>query len=216
MVPPPFNGKTFDGTHTHYRVSGSVDVDSLDLEDAVKAIREHGYGLVDSTQKLIALVNESESEKIQGFRAGQENSTGIIAKWDFIPAANQPSFVLQGGGQLVGNQPPGEVFTLSSVGTYGPISIVESSYVPSGYLAVIASSGPGALTNVVGVRQHPNTTYQGLRQIPGAQPGYPLTESFYTRSFGTGNPPPWRWPGLPAQGFRQLHRPRNFEQKFRP
>lgn len=186
MKPPDFMGKSFDKTHTHYLPSGSEDIDSDDLEGAVRHIREHGYGLTDSGQELIALVNEVESEVIQSFRANVENNNGAKAKWDFIPALNQPTFVLQDGGQLVGNQPTGEVFKLPRVGKYGPLSIVESSMMPSGYLAVVATSGPAAPSNIVGVRQHTNANYQGLRHIPGNTNGYPLVESFYSRSFGTG------------------------------
>lgn len=115
-------GKSFDKTHTHYLRSGSEDIDSADLEHALRHIREHGYGLTDSGQEAVALVNETESEVIQGFRANVENNNSAKAKWDFIPALNQPTFVLQNGGQLVGNQPTGEIFKLSRVGKYGPIS----------------------------------------------------------------------------------------------
>lgn len=187
MVPPPFNGLSFDpATHTHYRVTGSSTIDSGDVEEAIKELRSHGYGLVDSNQKLLLLVNETESELVQSWRAGAENANDQVAKWDFIPAVNQPTFVLQGGGQLVGTQPPGEVLGLASVGSYGPVSVIESSFVPTGYFALVATSGPGSATNIVGVRQHTNPTYQGLRMIPGVQPNYPLTDSFYTRSFGVG------------------------------
>lgn len=110
MTPPPFLGRAFDGDHTHYRVTGSEDIDSGDLLEAVKNIREHGYGLIDSNQQLIALVNERESDVIQSFRANVENNNDQTSKWDFLPATNQPSFILQGAGELVGNLPPGEVF----------------------------------------------------------------------------------------------------------
>jgi hypothetical protein len=103
-----------------------------------------------------------------------------------LPASNQPSFILQGAGELVGNLPPGEVFGLPTVGKWGPVWIVETHFVPSGYFAVVATSGPRSASNVVGVREHTNTTYRGLRQLPGNQQGYPLIESFYTRAFGVG------------------------------
>ncbi|MBN7560309.1 hypothetical protein [Mycobacteroides abscessus] len=186
MLPPAFNGRTFDGDHTHYRITGNSDIDSGDLLEAVKNIREHGYGLVDSRQELIALVGERESEVIQSFRANVENNNSQVSKWDFLPATNQPSFILQGGGELVGSLPPGEIFGLPTVGKWGPCWIVESSVVPNGYFAVIATSGPGSPSNPIGVREHTNMTYQGLRQIPGGENGYPLISSFYTRSFGVG------------------------------
>lgn len=186
MKPPSFQGNTFVTADSHYQVSGSVDVDSKDIEDAVRHIRQHGYGLTDSNQRIIVLCNEVESEKIQSFRAGQENFNSAKAKWDFIPAKDQPTFVLQGGGQLVGNQPDGKVFNLPSVGSYGPAAIIESSFIPTGYFATISTAGPGSPTNIVGVREHQNAAYRGLRQIPGYRPAYPLQDSYYSRSFGVG------------------------------
>lgn len=186
MTPPPVLGRTFDSSHSHFLASGSDTIDSGDLEICVTKIREHGYGLVDSPEELICLVNPTESEIIQSFRANVQNENGSIAKWDFVRAVNQPAFIISEGGSLVGSQPPGTVFTLPTVGKYGPLWIVESNFVPEHYMAVVASAGPGASSNCIGVRQHPNRAYQGLRQIPGAQPGYPLQDSFYSRSFGVG------------------------------
>lgn len=186
MFPPNWLGKTFDANHTHYRNTGNAQIDSTDLLEGIKAIREHGYGLVDSDQILIALVNEAESEVIQSFRANVANNNSAISRWDFIPASNQPAFMLTGGGALVGEQPDGSIFNLPTVGKYGPVYVVESSFVPEGYFSVVATAGPGNPSNCIGVRQHENTAYQGLRQLPGPVNGYPLTESFYTRSFGVG------------------------------
>ncbi len=186
MTPPNWLGKSFPVNHTHYRATGNAAIDSTDLLEANKAIREHGYGLVDSDQVLIALVNEVESEEIQSFCAGVENNNSAISKWDFIPASNQPVFMLAGGGALVGEQPDGSIFDLPTVGKYGPVYVVESSFVPEGYFSIVAAAGPGNPSNAIGVRQHENTAYQGLRQLPGPVNGYPLQESFYTRSFGVG------------------------------
>ncbi len=49
----------------------------------------------------------------------------------------------------------------------------------------VATSGPNSLNNAIGVRQHPNTAYQNLRQIPGMGP-YPIVESFSALGFGVG------------------------------
>jgi len=186
MIPPNWLGKSFDANHTHYRATGNAEIDSTDLLEGIKAIREHGYGLVDSDQILIALVNEAESEVIQSFRANVENNNSAVSRWDFIPSKSQPAFTLQGAGQLIGEQPEGQIFSLPTVGKYGPVFVVESSFVPEGYFSIIATAGPGNPSNCIGVRQHENTTYQGLRHLPGNTGGYPLIESFYTRSFGVG------------------------------
>jgi hypothetical protein len=186
ITPPRILGKSFDATHTHYHATGADTVDSEDLEFAVKDIREHHYGMIDSGQELIALVNPTESEIIESFRAGVPNENDAVPKWDFIRALNQPAFVLQEQGQLVGEQPPGTIFNLPTVGKYGPVWIVETTFIPEHYFTVVATSGPGSHSNPIGVRQHANPQYQGLRQLAGNHQRYPLIESFYTRSFGTG------------------------------
>ncbi|OBJ61283.1 hypothetical protein [Mycobacterium sp. 1423905.2] len=186
MKPPPVLGKTFTADHTHYLWSGNGTVDSGDLELSIRHVREHGYGLVDGAEELVCLVHPTESEIIQSFRANVENENTQTAKWDFIQAVNQPAFIIAEGGQLVGSQPPGTVFNLPTVGKYGPLWIVESNFVPEHYMAVVATAGPGAASNAIGVRQHPNRVYQGLRQIPGNANGYPLQDSFYSRTFGVG------------------------------
>ena len=160
MVPPRSTGKP-SWAPTHYVVSGSTDVDSGDLLDAIHHIREHGYGLVDSNQKLLCIVNETESEEIQQFRAGETNYNTQVSKWDFIPATNQPAFMLEGG-TLVGAQPPGTIFNMPVVGSYGPLLILESWFIPTGYFLTVATSGPGSATNPVGVREHVNAAYRGM------------------------------------------------------
>jgi hypothetical protein len=154
------------------------------LELGAKHVREHGRGLLDSNEKIIALVSESESEAIQSFRANVENENGVTARWDFIPVSNAPPYILTGGGALVGSPPPGEIHGLPSVGVYGPVMIVEQNILPPGYFVVLSTAGPNSTSNTVGVRELPG--YEGLRQIPGNQQRYPLQESFYTRGFGTG------------------------------
>jgi hypothetical protein len=121
---------------------------------------------------------------IQGFRANVENENGQTARWDFIPAQNAPPYIITDGGQLVGTPPPGEIHGLPSVGVYGPVTVVEQNVLPPGFFVVVATSGPNATSNAVGVREL--LGYEGLRQIPCNQHRYPLQESFYTRGFGSG------------------------------
>ena len=65
-------------------------------------------------------------------------------------------------------------------GSYGKSWLIESNYIPSGYVAVVALGGPGSPDNPVAVREHPNAQYRGLRAIPGKGP-YPPQESFAAR-----------------------------------
>jgi hypothetical protein len=143
----------FDSSHTHYLTTGADTADSGDLEDAVRHLREHGRGLLDSNEKIIALVAEAESEVIQGFRANVENENGITARWDFIPATNAPPYIITDGGQLVGTPPPGEIHGLPNVGVCGPVTIVEQNVVPPGFFVVLATSESNSTSNAVGVRE---------------------------------------------------------------
>ncbi|WP_234810358.1 hypothetical protein [Mycolicibacterium moriokaense] len=81
--------------------------------------------------------------------------------------------------------PPTDFNGLKVLGSYGDAWLIESHYIPSGYVIVAATGGLDSDMNPVGMREHVNTAYHGLRHIPGRGP-YPLTDSFYARGFGTG------------------------------
>jgi hypothetical protein len=166
-------------------------IDSTDVEDAIRLIRLKGYGNQPNSKILIFCKPEPEGEAIMGWRAGHESrpaegseTDGPIAKYDFIPALDQPAFVTPAG-ELVGEQVPGELWGVKVWGTYGPAVLVQSDFIPVGYVAVAASYGPDSPYNVIGFREHENPNYQGLRHIAGPGP-YPITESFSTRGFGVG------------------------------
>jgi hypothetical protein len=108
------------------------------------------------------------------------------APWDFIPS--DPGygggvFVPDGTGRYV-SVPSGNV--PGQVGTYGPWHVVKEDYIPAGYVAGLVSGGPDNISNPVGLREHKNPAYRGLKLIPGDKNGYPLVESFYQRGLGTG------------------------------
>jgi hypothetical protein len=97
---------------------------------------------------------------------------------------DQPAFITPAG-ELVGEQVPGQIWGVKVWGSYGPGLLIQSDFVPSGYVAVVASYGPDSPYNAIGFRQHPNTAYQNLRVIPGAGT-YPLVNAYHQRSFGVG------------------------------
>jgi hypothetical protein len=70
-------------------------------------------------------------------------------------------------------------------GSYAGALLIQSNCVPKGYVAVVATAGANSDLNPVAMREHTNTAYQGLRHIPGNGP-YPIQDSFFVRSFGTG------------------------------
>jgi hypothetical protein len=183
MVPPPYLGKTFDDTHTHYLVSGADDIDSGDLEAAINHVTEHGYGL-DPGSRLIAFMNPVDADEVSLFKAGQVNNNTVVAKHDFIPSRGAPAYLQPDN--IVGEVAPAQYQGLKIDGSYGPLWIVRSQYIPAKYLLVVATNGANSPNNAVSVREHTNTVYRGLRSIPGAQPGYPLQDAFWARCIGVG------------------------------
>ena len=185
MVPPDYGTNTFQGTHSHYLVSGQAQVDSQDLEFAQDHIEEHGYSIANGTT-IIHMVNKAQAAVIRTFRQGQVNQNGITAAYDFIPSANQPALILPNEQGLLGSRPPSQWNGLRVIGSYRDALIIEDLSIPEGYMLTFGTGGVGALGNLVGLREHQNPAYRGLRLLPGNQQGYPLVDSYYSRGFGTG------------------------------
>ncbi|WP_139836670.1 hypothetical protein [Mycobacterium szulgai] len=184
LTPPSYMGRTFSQNTTHYIPSQASQIDAADIEDAIRLIVRKGYG-TSSNSKLLILANSDESELIQAWRAGEPSRpSGPDASYDFIPANDAPPWITKTG-ELVGQPVPGEIWGLKVEGSYGPALLIQSDFIPSGYVAVVASSGPNSMNNVMGFREHPNTAYQGLRHIPG-EGQYPIVGSYSQRSFGVG------------------------------
>lgn len=191
-VPPAYKGTTFLSTHTHYLISGGVadgggkvHVDSGDLQEMVTHIRHHGYGTETGTT-FVLLANTIDAADIRTFRAGVANFNGAVALYDFIPSSASPSLIVPNAQGLIGTLPPSSFQGLTVIGSYGGILIIEEDYIPENYLFMFGTGGTANLQNLVGLREHANAAYRGLRILPGNQNGYPLVDSFYSRSFGTG------------------------------
>lgn len=183
-IPPDYGTKTFSGTHSHYLVSGGAQVDPGDVEEALDHIEEHGYSLQNGTI-LIVMVNKAQAAVIRMFRQGQ-TTNGVVAQYDFIPATNQPTMILPNDQGLLGERPPSTWNGLTVLGSYRGAYIVEELSMPEGYMLTFGSGGLGNLQNLVGLREHQNPAYRGLRLMSGNQQGYPLVDSYYARGFGTG------------------------------
>jgi hypothetical protein len=184
-VPPTYKTNVFDGTHTHYRTTGmsganTAVLESVDIDAAYDDLKSHGYSFENGV-RVIALMNSAEAEEARTWL----RSAGD--KYDFIPAVGQPGQIMDTTVQVVGqNQPPAFIEGLNCIGVYGNVFIVEEDYIPVGYVAIVASGGPDNLNNPVGIREHANASLRGLRLVKGANPDYPLIDSFYNRGFGTG------------------------------
>lgn len=183
-VPPPFGPNTFLGTHNHYvttqGMATSATLNPASLDAMQQHLDHHGYTMLAGYQKVL-WVNAQESAIIRTWRVANG------ATWDFIPDDTRSGggvFVPNtAGGRYVG-APTGNV--PGQIGTYGPWHVVESEYIPAGYLAGIVTGGPDNISNPVGLREHRNPAFRGLNIIPGDKNGYPLIESFYQRGLGTG------------------------------
>lgn len=178
-VPPPYRNTSFNGTHTHYLVSGAATVDPGDLNTIEDDLYSHGYRLT-SGYELILMVNRQEANVIRTFEVGVNGS-----RWTFIPdPAGFGGGTLTPAGVQVQGAPSGRV--RNQIGTYGPFKVVEDDYIPAGYVLGFATGGEQNLGNLVGIRQHQNPSLRGLRLVKGRDNDYPLTDSFYQFGFGTG------------------------------
>ena len=187
--PPDYLGRTFPTNTSHYMASSASQLDSGDIESAVKMIRRHGFGTQDGS-RIIIFANPDEAELVQSWRAGAESrppeggeTDGPIAAWDWVPADSAAPFYSPAG-ELIGTQVSGEFGGVKVLGSYGEALLAASDYIPSGYVLVAASYGSNSPRNAVGFRSHPNQP--GLQLIPGHWQNYPIIESFATRSCGVG------------------------------
>lgn len=179
-VPPAYNGATHTGTHTHYYTSGAATVDAGDLEEIINHLKHHGYSTANG-HRIVIMANSAQTSTMRLFRAGTAGAT-----YDFIPAQGQPGALYVPGTVLLGTQPGSDLAGLAVVGSYGNALIVENDFIPAGYVFGFATGGPENLQNPVGFREHANAGLRGLRLVKGADPNYPLVDSFYNRGFGTG------------------------------
>jgi len=181
MVPPPYKGKTFSGSHTHYLASGGATVDPGDLQALESELYDHGYRLTEG-YRLMLLVNRQEGAVIRTFVKGSAS-----ALYDFIPNANVGGgLFLPANSGIVGAPSSASPSGLTAIGTYGPFVIVEEDYVPAGWMIALVSAGELNIGNPVGIREHRRSSLRGLQLLPGNDSGYPLTESYYRQGLGTG------------------------------
>jgi hypothetical protein len=182
-VPPTVGANSFLGTHSHYLTTQGVATSATLIPAAIEAVQthldHHGYTFQAGYKKVL-WVNDQEYQVMRQWRVANG------APWDFIPS--DPNY---GGGVFVPDAtgryvsvPQGNV--PGQVGTYGPWHVVKEDYIPAGYIAGLVSGGPDNIQNPIGLREHKNPAYRGLKLIPGDKQGYPLVESFYQRGLGTG------------------------------
>lgn len=183
-VPPAYRTNTFLNTHNHYLASGAGTVDSGDFDQMELSLTEHGYKRSNGNN-LVIIVNKAQGDVARTFRSVQNGGT---AKWDFIPAQGTPAFLIpRDFVQPTGvNAPPPTVQGMDVIGTYGEFTVVQEDYMPAGYMVAFATGGRDSIQNPIGIRQHANPAFRGLRLVKGRSADYPLQEAFYQRGMGTG------------------------------
>lgn len=181
-VPPIYESYTHTAPHNHYlTTTGAVAsatlipsaVERMDLE-----LSHHGYSFERGFKKVL-WVNKQEADIIKTWRVASG------APWDFIIDQSKigGGIIVPTNTQIIG-QPGGSV--PGQIGTYGPWHVVEEPAIPAGYLVGLVSGGADNLSNPIGVREHSNPAYRGLKVFPGDKQGYPLIESYFQRGLGTG------------------------------
>lgn len=184
MQPPDYLGKKFTADHKHYLTTLGTALDSLHVEAGISHVKEHGYGAQSGRFLLLMNPDDVVSSKITSWRAGVEYRTGgPLPKFDFIVSSNAPARLTNE--HVEGATPPQDYAGQPVTGSYGSALLIESYFIPQGYVIIAATGGANSNDNPVGFRVHRNSAYDGLRVIPGVGP-YPITEHFYVRSFGTG------------------------------
>ncbi len=176
-TPPAYLGQTFDGTHTHFRISGGATIVSGDLDEIVDDLKSHGFSQENGSQ-IVIFVNAEQGNVINTFRVASG------ARSDFVPAAGSRFFAADG--DLIGNQVPATYAGFVVKGSYDEALIIETPRIPAGYVAALVSGGALVTTNPIMFRQHASAGLQGLKAIPGNNGAYPLIDSYWTRGFGTG------------------------------
>lgn len=181
-IPPRFKNYEHDGTHSHFLTSGAAQIDSGDLDAMIAHLRHHGYGDTPGAAQIILLINEAQAAPIRAMRVANGDS------YDFIPPTGTmfPRYLLADNMGVDGGQPPQDVGGIEVVGQYGPIIVLQESWIPAGYTFAFATGGTENPDNPVGIREHTNASLRGLRLVKGRTADYPLIDSFYQRGFGTG------------------------------
>lgn len=181
-VPPSVGATSFQGTHSHYLVSGAATVDPGDLEALIDTIEEHGYTRTNGAD-LVIMVNKTEGDTIRNFRSVANGGSG---RYDFVAAQGQPSILVPREVQTEGARAAASLRGMNVIGSYGTATIVQEDYIPTKYMVAFATGGQDSLTNPIGIREHANPGLRGLRLVKGRSNDYPLQDAIYQRGFGTG------------------------------
>lgn len=179
-VPPRYKQTIHTAPHTHFLTSGAATVESADLTDMENHLKHHGYGWETGTA-LLCFANSAQVATIRTFRVADGDP------YDFITSQGAPAWAIPTDIMIQPGATPPSVFNgMPVAGRYGPWLIIEDDMIPAAYMLGLASGGENSAQNPVGLREHATPSLRGLRLVKGANPDYPLIDSYYQRGFGTG------------------------------
>lgn len=189
---PPYAGANYPGgtNHNHYLATNNATL----LPSALvggggsleEHLRHHGYGR-QAGATMVLLANPQEVAIMRPWRVA---TNPAVYPYDFVPSVGSPPWLLPTNTGGVVNPQGGSVPAtwngLTVAGQYGPWLVVETDFIPAGYIVAFATGGENNASNPVGIREHQNSGLRGLRLVKGRDNDYPLVDSFYQRGFGTG------------------------------
>lgn len=179
MVPPKWKNTVHSASHNHYLESGGTTVDPGDVEAMLAHLTHHGYTMTRG-YRILLLVNSQEGAEIRDFVKGTASAT-----YTFIPGPNVGGGVfLPANAGIVGAPTLANIPGMETIGSYGPITVIEEDLIPAGYMFMFATAGEQNLGNPVGIREHERQ--RGLNLVKGRDNDYPLIDSYYVHGMGTG------------------------------
>lgn len=184
---PSYKGLTFPGSHNHYITSGAATLDPQDVTDLALTIEHHGYNRA-AGYNIVFLVNPTtEAPVVSSWKRGVVAANSVTSNFDFIPAqGSNMSMLLPPGYTVDGGLPANTFAGMEVIGSWGPYLFVQDYQIPAGYVLAVATQGSGTNTNVIGIREHPQSALRGLVIKPGDNSAYPLINSFFIQGLGAG------------------------------
>jgi hypothetical protein len=195
MYIPPYKGQTFvPGSHTHYTFSGQASQTAFDAQDHLdlaRLVEEHGYTRANGFNVVFLMNPTDAANGIMRFVRNVALDLGAavdpVSLYDFIPSAGQNlALQLPPGFTLVGGLPPNTFAGMDVAGSWGPYLVITDAQIPAGYMVAVATAGQSVNSNVIGIREHANPSFNGLVLVPGNRTNnYPLIDSYFIRGLGS-------------------------------
>jgi hypothetical protein len=101
-----------------------------------------------------------------------------------VPSSNAPPFLTTEN--VHGAIPPPDFHGLKVLGAYGKAWLIETNYVPAGWVAVVASAGRVRPATLLPCGRTRTSHIRACGLSRGHWSGYPLIDSFFPRGVGVG------------------------------